>query len=119
MRNEILRMGTYNGERLEGEVDKFLVKYGETILDNTEVCVLRRLESPHDQCKGCPSFIGCKKKYMTIAAIATLPITVIAEISSEERERICGDALETIKRIIQARTDKELRAIVPDIVKRM
>ncbi len=115
LKDEILSMGMYTGERLEEEVERFLVKHGETVLDNTEVCILRQLVNPANQCNGCPSFMGCKKKYMMVVAVATLPVTLMAEIPSKDGQRICKDALKVIERILRARTDEELGAIVPDI----
>jgi hypothetical protein len=52
---------------------------------------------------------------MNYMAIATLPVTLIAEIPSKDGQIICKDALKVIERILQARTDKELGAIIPDI----
>lgn len=58
-------MGVFSGESLEEKVEKFLIKYGETLFDNTEVCVLRRLERLDNQCKGCSSAKGLGKPATT------------------------------------------------------
>jgi hypothetical protein len=114
-REELLRIGVFSGERLEKEVEEFLTKYGEAIFDSTEVCVLRQLESLDDQCKGCSSFIGCKKKSMTVMATAILPVILISEIPSAYKEEICGYTLKMVERILRARTDEELESILDDM----
>jgi hypothetical protein len=113
--DDVLRICTFTGERLEEEVEKVLVKHGETILDDTGICVLRQIENSGNPCCDCPSFIGCKKKYMVLAAVTTLPFILIAEFPPGERKRIYIHTLNLVERILRARTDEELAQIVPGI----
>lgn len=113
LRDEVLQMATITGNELEEEVERFLVQRGETILENTKVCILREQECSGNFCRDCPSFIGCKKKYMILVAVMTLPITLWDDSPSAEKMR--EDTIKAVERILAARTDSELEALVPNI----
>jgi len=113
LRDEVLSLAIITGEELEAEIERLLKKYGETIWENTEVCSFRTKNFPGNYCKGCFSFIGCKKKYMALVELITLPLTLWDD--SAEAEEMRNHAVQIMERIIQAKMDEELEAIILDI----